>query len=301
MEIEIVNSGGKHVTNISTVPENATVLDLKKRVHDAGKGPYPGRQLLRLEAKGKPLNDTDTITAAGITAGSKVYLKDLGPQIGWATVFLVEYAGPLFVYLWFYTRPAIVYGSGAAEKPYAQVVTIAAGCWAAHYAKRILETLFVHRFSHSTMPIRNLFKNCGYYWGFAAFVAYHVNHPLYTAPGNLQVYISLGFFILSELGNLSIHLLLRDLRPANSTVRKIPYPNSNPLTSLFKYVSCPNYTYEFYSWLAFTVMTQCLPAGLFTLAGVYQMTVWALGKHRNYKKEFEKYPRGRKSIIPFII
>jgi len=180
-------------------------------------------------------------------------------------------------------------------------VTIAAGCWAAHYAKRILETMFVHRFSHSTMPIRNLFKNCGYYWGFAAFVAYHVNHPLYTAPGTLQVYISLGFFILSELGNLSIHLLLRDLRPANSTVRKIPYPNSNPLTSLFKYVSCPNYTYEFYSWLAFTVMTQCLPAGLFTLAGVYQMTVWALGKHRNYKKEFEKYPRGRKSIIPFII
>ena len=54
-------------------------------------------------------------------------------------------------------------------------------------------------------------------------------------------------------------MLLRDLRPPGSTVRKIPYPNSNPLTKLFKYVSCPNYTYEFYSWLAFTIMTQCLP------------------------------------------
>ena len=31
------------------------------------------------------------------------------------------------------------------------------------------------------------------------------------------------------------------------------------------------------------------------------MTVWALGKHRNYRKEFEKYPRGRKSIIPFLV
>ena len=34
-------------------------------------------------------------------------------------------------------------------------------------------------------------------------------------------------------------------------------------------------------------MTQCLPAGIFTLAGAYQMTVWALGKHRNYRNEFK--------------
>jgi len=91
------------------------------------------------------------------------------------------------------------------------------------------------------------------------------------------------------------------LRPAGSHERKIPYPDKNPLTVLFKYVSCPNYTYEFYSWLAFSIMTQCLPALLFTIAGLYQMSVWALGKHRAYKKEFEKYPRGRKAIIPFLL
>ncbi len=48
-------------------------------------------------------------------------------------------------------------------------------------------------------------------------------------------------------------------------------------------------------------MTQALPAALFTAAGAFQMTLWALGKHRNYRKEFDKYPRGRKSIFPFII
>jgi len=113
--------------------------------------------------------------------------------------------------------------------------------------------------------------------------------------------LGLAAFAFNELGNFSIHVALRNLRPEGSKVRKIPFPTSNPFTMLFNFVSCPNYTYEIGSWIAFTVMTQSLPAGLFTIAGAYQMTVWALGKHRNYRKEFEKYPRGRKSIFPFLI
>jgi len=77
-------------------------------------------------------------------------------------------------------------------------------------------------------------------------------------------------------------------------------PDSNPLTGLFNLCSCPNYTYEIGAWISFTIMTQCLPAAFFTLAGAYQMIMWALGKHRNYKKEFKDYPR-RKAIIPFLI
>jgi len=78
--------------------------------------------MLRLEPKGKPLNDGDNLSALGIQSGSKIYVKDLGPQIGWGTVFLAEYAGPLLIYVWMYTRPWIFYGSNAADKPYAQVV-----------------------------------------------------------------------------------------------------------------------------------------------------------------------------------
>ena len=44
-----------------------------------------------------------------------------------------------------------------------------------------------------------------------------------------------------------------------------------------------------------------ISAGLFALCGFYQMAVWAFGKHRNYKKEFENYPKNRKAIIPFIM
>ncbi len=110
-------------------------------------------------------------------------------------------------------------------------------------------------------------------------------------------------FKISEIGNFSIHYLLRNLRPAGSTERRIPYPNkTNPFTNLFYLVSCPNYTYEIGSWLGFSLMTQTLSALLFTIAGAVQMTIWAKQKHRAYKKEFtDKYPKQRKAIIPFFI
>lgn len=213
---------------------------------------------------------------------------------------MAEYAGPLFVYLIFYARPSLIYGAAANQKM-SQVAEVAAYCWSFHYAKRVLETLFVHRFSHNTMPIMNLFKNCSYYWGFTAFVSYFVSHPLYTPPCTIQFYIGLGTFIFCELGNLSIHVALRNLRPPGTKIRRIPVPTINPFTLLFNFVSCPNYTYEVGSWIGFTIMTSSFSAGLFTFAGFYQMAIWALGKHRNYKKEFSDYPKCRKSIIPFLL
>lgn len=74
---------------------------------------------------------------------------------------------------------------------------VALACWSFHYLKRIYETLFVHRFSHGTMPIMNLFKNCGYYWGFALYVAYHTNHPLYTPPSFIMQAVGLSIFTVS--------------------------------------------------------------------------------------------------------
>ena len=53
-----------------------------------------------------------------------IVFQDRGYQIGWTTVFLTEYAGPLLVYLWVHSRPWILYGDeGSANetfKPVAQ-------------------------------------------------------------------------------------------------------------------------------------------------------------------------------------
>uniref|UniRef100_A0A8C6GYV5 Trans-2,3-enoyl-CoA reductase n=1 Tax=Mus spicilegus TaxID=10103 RepID=A0A8C6GYV5_MUSSI len=265
---------------------------------------YPARQSLRLDPKGKSLKDEDVLQKLPVGTTATLYFRDLGAQISWVTVFLTEYAGPLFIYLLFYFRVPFIYGRKYDfTSSRHTVVHLACMCHSFHYIKRLLETLFVHRFSHGTMPLRNIFKNCTYYWGFAAWMAYYINHPLYTPPtyGVQQVKLALAVFVICQLGNFSIHMALRDLRPAGSKTRKIPYPTKNPFTWLFLLVSCPNYTYEVGSWIGFAILTQCVPVALFSLVGFTQMTIWAKGKHRSYLKEFRDYPPLRMPIIPFLL
>jgi hypothetical protein len=53
---------------------------------------YPTRQKLSLVGDRKPLEDDTLLKDAGLTeAAPELAAKDLGPQISWKTVFLVEY------------------------------------------------------------------------------------------------------------------------------------------------------------------------------------------------------------------
>ena len=96
-----------------------TVADVKKRIGTQKKKLQDiNRVELRQEPKGKPLKDETTLQTMGLENQGMLYLKDRGPQVGWVTVFLVEYFGPLVVYAGIYTRPWLFYGEGAADKPY---------------------------------------------------------------------------------------------------------------------------------------------------------------------------------------
>lgn len=45
-----------------------------------------------------------------------------------------------------------------------------------------------------------------------------------------------------------------------------------------------------------------LSGWLFTIFAVGTMSLWAVKKHDNYKKEFgSAYPKERKAIIPFVL
>lgn len=133
---------------------------------------------------------------------TELQFKNLGPQIGYRTVFLAEYFGPLAFVLFYATRPSFLYGEGAAAKPFDPTAWLGVICWSIHFLKREFETVFVHRFSRPTMPLFNLFKNCAYYWSFGAVIGYPLCHPDYQGPkSQLQIQIGLAIFAVRGLSN----------------------------------------------------------------------------------------------------
>jgi len=286
------------------LPKNATLTDLKTAFHQKHKGLYPSRQSYKFENEsGKEVRLSDDskplVDYSGDISSKVLIFKDLGPQIGYRTVFLWEYFGPLVIVPFFAMRPSFIYGSGHTFTKLDDKALICVIFWAAHFLKRELETIFVHRFSRPTMPLLNLFKNSIYYWSFAFFVAYPLCHPLYTPPvSDFQFYLGAILFILFELGNLKCHLILKNLRPAEGSQQR-PIPKG----FLFKFVSCPNYTTEVASWIAFTIMSQVFFSGLFTLVGFLQMFEWAVKKHKGYLKTYgDEYKKlRRKVMVPFAL
>ncbi|KAM9713008.1 very-long-chain enoyl-CoA reductase isoform 2-T2 [Menidia menidia] len=289
---------------LDKVEPQSTIGDIKNLFNKSHSHWYPARQALRLDPRGKPLKDDEILQNLPVGTTATMYFSDLGPQLGWTTVFFAEYIGPLFTYLLFYFRVPYIYSHRYAftSTPH-PVVILACACHTFHYMKRLMETIFVHRFSHGTMPLKTIVKNCLYYWSFSAWLAYYINHPLYTPPsyGEIQVNYALVIFAICEMGNFSIHLSLSTRKGETSKGKRFPVPTNNPFTWLFFFVSCPNYTYEVGAWVSFSIMTQCLPAVIYTLLGFIQMTIWAKGKHKAYIREFKDYPKIRMAIIPLIL
>ncbi|KAJ1546221.1 3-oxo-5a-steroid 4- dehydrogenase, partial [Cladochytrium tenue] len=236
----------------------------------------------------------------GVTDGDTVTFKDLGPQIAWRTVFVLEYLGPLVIHPALFFLPEVFYGAPAPRRSTLQIIALVMVL--VHYLKREFETLFVHRFSLDTMPLRNLPKNCFHYWiTGGVLLAYPIYQPNFEGgllggvKGDL-LYPLIGLFVYAEVSNLITHLILADLRPPGSKVRKIPFGYG------FNYVSCPNYFYESMAWLLYAVITGSVAAYLFFAVGAGQMYLWAVKKHKRYLREFgDKYPKNRTAIVPFLL
>ncbi|KAH7372382.1 hypothetical protein KP509_17G001000 [Ceratopteris richardii] len=163
--------------------ENVTVKDLKASIHKRTGNLYPERQWLSLplvSGQTRPtVLDGDKRLCDVFPEGSDhiVILKDLGPQVKYSTLFFFEYVGPLFIYPMFHFLPLYKFVGLPEKRVIYPVQTYATIYWCFYYFKRIMETFFVRKFSHATSPLSFVFRNCCYYWSFAVFIAYFVNHP----------------------------------------------------------------------------------------------------------------------------
>lgn len=241
-----------------------------------------------------------------------VTVKDLGPQLGWRTVYLVEYLGPILIHPIFYFGQKAIYGQTFEHSRVQQLCFLFA---ILHFVKREVETAFVHKFSLATMPAFNIFKNSGHYWILSGFnLAYFIySPPSYVSDDKSlaskiifgrnvvplsanQLHFLTAFWIFAELSNFWTHLNLASLRADGSKERKIPRGYG------FDLVSFPNYYFESLSWFAYFLIAQNWSALVFLIVGSGQMAIWAIKKHQRYRKEFgSKYPRNRKAMIPYLL
>ncbi|SCZ87477.1 BZ3500_MvSof-1268-A1-R1_Chr2-2g04943 [Microbotryum saponariae] len=361
MELTIQTRGGRpskrFPLTVSLSSKQPTVGELKRQIEKQTKLGFHRQRITTLDKK-LPLDDEDKkVVDFGVNDGDKLEIKDLGPQmcgfairkmflynlvggraslgasaLGFSSVigvlgFMSEYAGPLVIHPIFYFGSKLIYRQ---DFVHSRMQKIALALVVAHYAKRELETIFVHRFSSATMPLFNLFKklvpfafppipllraqaltpkeraffSCGHYWGLSGLL---LAPPLYGPWNGAQalkgtirdtdkwIYAWVALWAFGELSNLSTHITLRNLRPAGTKTRAIPRGYG------FGLVSCPNYFFETIAWVAFTGLTLDYAAAFFSVVAVVQMYVWAVKKHRRYRKEFGKdYPRGRKAMFPFL-
>lgn len=299
MKIEILKRNLKPFTTVE-IDGNKKVLDLKKVIKAQTKVSIP-RQRLTIGAQPNIVvldADSDkTLSEYGLKEGTQVIFKDLGPQIPFRPVYLIEYLGPLVIYPIFALRLCKFFYNKDAKDELNLAQRIAFILWNVHYIKRQLETIFVHEFGTLTMPVFNLFKNCSYYYTAALLVSWNVNIPANgdEAP-EWRVYLGTAWFVISMLCNFICHLMLSRLRAKGRNTIVLPHG------FLFEYVDAPNYFCEIMTWFGFNILTGFTLAGVaFNVVGMLQMIQWANKKHADYKRLFgDEYPKNRKILFPFI-
>ncbi|SMQ46533.1 unnamed protein product [Zymoseptoria tritici ST99CH_3D7] len=296
-----VKPRGKRISKLPTETSiyiQGSTGDLYQRIAAESNFDINRLRITTEDGKLVPNDKQTTVESVGLRNGGTIQVKDLGLQIAWRTVFVIEYLGPLLIHPLFYVLRPYIYSNAPAEPSTLQ--SLSCLLIFLHFLKREFETLFVHRFSNATMPAFNIFKNSGHYWGLgglliAAFI-YSPTHAT-AAPSNpLLTPIALACYVIGELGNLNTHLVLRGLRSPGGTERGVPKGLG------FDWVTCPNYMFEALAWLGMVLITRSWTTVVFSAVAIGQMAVWAQKKERRYRKELPgKYQKKRFAMIPGII
>ena len=228
------------------------------------------------------------------------YIKDIGPQINYRLVYVLEYLGPLVFTLLFFLRYVVIFRANNPDKNLQTHVLWFFFMSFFHYGKRLMESMFLHIFSRTTMPLANLFKNCAYYWGiFGILCGYTLFNPYGKDLTFLKVprYFFVMFFISAELKNLKTHVILRDIKIKGHGKKYMP-----PRIEGFELVTCANYMWEFFAWFSFSVFSLNIFVIIFTICGFLQMKEWALKKHEIMIKTYgDKYPKDTFAFIPYFV
>ncbi|XP_058216029.1 steroid 5-alpha-reductase DET2-like [Rhododendron vialii] len=163
-----------------------------------------------------------------------------------------------------------------------------------HFFKRILEVLFVHKFSGG-MVLDSAILISGAYFSLAASMIYvqHLTEGLPQPSIDLK-YQGVVIFLVGISGNFYHHYLLSKLREKGDRGYKLPKGG------LFNLVLCPHYLFEILAfWGIFFVSQTAL-----SLSCALGVALYLAGRsfvtRKWYLSKFENFPGEVKALVPFV-
>jgi len=189
---------------------------------------------------------------------------------------------------------------------------------AVHFAKRILEVLFLHSFAGSPTEEGLTSAMIGGFYTFVAWVYSRTRTP--AGPNDLLFYVGVGVFAIGQLGNLYHHWLMarlrrsaradKEAREANAVtqgelrqeLKNSPQDHYKvPSGGLFEHVACPHYFFEVVSFLGAALVARALLPLLYVLNVGGMLGGRSVATTRWYRGRFgDAYPAHRKHIVPLI-
>ncbi|KAI2631859.1 3-oxo-5-alpha-steroid 4-dehydrogenase-domain-containing protein [Hypoxylon sp. NC1633] len=296
------------------LPNDATIEDAKIAVAKAARVSDHNRIGVFDPVSKKTIKDRNSLLRehAEVLKRGELVVKDLGPQIDWRTVYVIEYLGPLIFHPLFFGLRKYIYPpayslirnylpaaaqNATGELSFAQQAAFV--MIGGHFVKRELETIFLHKFGSSTMPFNFVFRNSFFYWSVAGLLGaieiYAPFSPAALSPATPTplAYLGIALYLLGEAANFDVHYYLAHLRRPGETARKIPRGHG------FGLVTCPNYMWEVVAWIGVILVTRSPSLVLFIAIGCSYMRTWGWGKEMALRTLFpNEYKKKRYVVIP---
>lgn len=163
-----------------------------------------------------------------------------------------------------------------------------------HFFKRVLEVLFLHKYSGSMDVEATIAISSSYFLSTVTMIyCQHLTLGLPEPSIDLK-YDGFILFLVGIIGNFYHHILLSKLRTKDEKVYKIPQGG------LFNFTICPHYLFEILIFVGVTCTSQTLYSISFTLGTTLYLMGRSIATRRWYKSKFDDFPKDIKALIPYI-
>ncbi|KAK9072282.1 hypothetical protein SSX86_008715 [Deinandra increscens subsp. villosa] len=164
-----------------------------------------------------------------------------------------------------------------------------------HFFKRILEVIFVHKFSGFIMVDTAIAFGVIYFGSTSTMIyAQYLSLGLHEPVVDLK-YVGIVVFLTGIIGNFYHHYILSSLRKKGDREYKIPKGG------LFDLIICPHYFFELIMFIGVSCISQTTYTLCFTLGDIVTLMGRSHATRKWYVSKFgETFRNDIKAIIPYL-